>query len=280
MDLIADADAAASQPPCGIATEAASAAAAAAPSIFCLDEQTASKVPAATKKSLKLGILGEIAHLTDEWQGEYPETLPFDADVVQAGGKVFETLASFTAGTKGTKDPISINTEACNTGISVLESIARVLLSCEPGIGMSEKPFAALAEHIKACKTGLRRSPTCEAADLQIVMLVIATRGFRARVGRAARPYAGVDQQVLDILTRISGLKGRLDRWGYQVAQLFVDFYRTIGELAVQDSWEKRATLNEQVVFSKIRHLVYFYPDYQLGDDAFKSLWVRATTKK
>lgn len=241
-----------------------------------LDPAIVKVIPALTKQCLLLGVHGEIDSLREEWNGEYPEKMPFDPDEVQTNGKYYSTLHRFSQNEKGFKDPVSINTAACNTGISLLESLVRVLLSCYPSIGLSEKPFAGLAEYVQSSIEGVAPA-SCTNEDLCIVRMMIGIRGFRCKNGRAARPYCGTDQTVLNVLNKVPDLKSRLERWGFQVAQLFVDVYRTIGELSALDCWEKRATLTEEVVFAKLRSVGFFYPSIQLDADAFHSLWKRAT---
>ena len=246
------------------------------PAVLALDPAIVKAIPALTKQSLLLGVHAEIDKLREGWNGEYPQKMPFDPDEVQTNGKRYSTLHTFSQNEKGFKDPVPINTAACNTGISALESLVRVLLGCEDSIGMSEKPFADLAQHVQSSIEGVAPA-SCTNEDLCIVRMMIGIRGFRCQKGRAARPYFGTDQTVLNVLNKVPDLKSRLERWGFQVAQLFVDVYRTIGEMSALDCWEKRATLTEEVVFAKLRLVGFFYPSVQLDADAFHSLWKRAT---
>lgn len=270
MDPVDSAD---SSPPSG----AARAEPAAPTGLVELTPETVSSIPARTKECLSLGILAEIEQLQDAWDGVRPVDMPFDPDTVHPGGSKFLTLDGFVQRARKCKDPVAIKSVACNTGISVFESLVRVLLCCGPDVGMCEKPFARLADSIRSWQASGEFG--CQAADLEVVMLMIATRGFRCSAGRIARPYAGVDQGILDCLNRIPNVKTRLERWGFQVAQLFVDFFRTIGELSVMHAWEKRATLSEEGVYSAIRTIGFFYPEYALSEDAITSIWTRACKK-
>ena len=245
------------------------------PAVLALDPAIVKAILPATKRSMQLGVHGEIQELQEGWNAEYPKKMPFDPDEVQTNGKRYGTLHTFSRNEKGFKDPVSISPAACITGISLFESLVRVLLSCYSFIGLSEKPFAVLAEHVQSSIEGVAPA-SCTNEDLCIVRMMIGIRGFRCQNGRAARPYCGTDQTVLNVLNKVPGLKSRLEWWGFQVAQLFVDVYRTIGEMSALDCWEKSAMLTEKVVFAKLRLVGFFYPSIQLDADAFHSLWKRA----
>jgi hypothetical protein len=246
------------------------------PELLEISVHVARALPALTKRCIVLGTLGQIAKLRDDWNGLHPEDLPFDSVSQAAGDKPYATMQSFSAGAKGHKDPVSINTAAYRSGISVFESLARVLVSYGSVVQCAEQPFRALGDRLGQAMTGVTPR-TCTRHDIALVRMMIAIRGFRVQTKRAAVTYCGTDRTVLKLMDETPGLKNVLDGSGHQMAQLFVDFYRTIGEMFTLDCWEKRGTLNEAVVFGKLRTIGYFIPDVEIGSDEFHSIWKRAS---
>ena len=264
MDLLTAADAACS-------AEIPTAPPSAPSTLVSLSAELAAAVATKTKECLKLGTLGMVGELQEQWDGARPEVLPYEGLDDASVQRPYTTLQSFTVKEKGTKDPVSINSKAPQIGIAVFESLVRVLLSCTPTPGVS--PLSGLAAQIAGgpaahCKHGHD--------DGQIVQLMIVMQGHRVQTKRTANAlYVGLDQTILTLLNKAPGLSPKLDGWGFHLAQLYVDFFRSLGELAAMDCWEKHQTLTEYVILSKLRTLGYMWPQFRLSEDTLTSICER-----
>lgn len=259
-DLIGEADAAGAPP------------APPRPALLDLTPALAGAVASKAKDCLRLGTLGMAAELVEAWDGERPaDGAPFDgAD--PASGRPFTTLAAFAARAPGTKDPVAVSAGAALAGIAVFESLARVLAGCPPLSGAA--PLADLSRHLEGGPTAAFPHSR---DDGEVVRLMIAVQGHRGvSQRRAGALYAGLDQALLVLLNKVPGLAARIDGCGFHMAQLYVDFLRSVGELATLDAREKRATLSEHTVLAKLRTWGYIWPQYALSEEALTSLSARA----
>lgn len=268
MELLAAAAAAPAAPAC--APEVGNGAA--SPGLFSIDADSAGRVANITKGIFVLGTVEKIAELQDNWVGEGAPPI----DVEAADGKPHTTVDSLATKTKGHKDPVSINAKAPCVGIAFIESLVRVLLACPseilvPGAQLLQNIGTALTQNLSL---DVLSNTTSE--DRQIVLLMIAMKGHRVQSKRISPNYLGLDKAILKLLVLIPDLSRRLDACGHVIAQLYVDFFRCIGELSALDNWEKKTTLTEEVARAKLRTMGYFVPAFALDAETLDSIWQRS----
>lgn len=202
------------------------------------------------RRAIILGFLGAVDELQVVWEGE--GDMPFDPTTTNGQGKPIETLDSFLNEEKGHFVPVTMSAAVAAIGVACLDSLVRVVTALPPGLEFQEHAMQMV-------EGSIRVGGDVTEADKDIVIhmfrLFHSKHMANKQLGRAYR-YGSVDTQVLTALKK-SGAAPRLEAWGQQVAQVFVDFCRHIGETLALYSWEKKTGLSEAFLVSTLRSLVH-----------------------
>lgn len=228
---------------------------------FALSQQAATDIGRRSKEFIMLGILGQIEKLQEEWDGRVPEDLPFDPEIPTAGGKAYETITSFIAREKGRQQVMSI-TGGAKVCVALYESLARVISASPKDIEYQQHPRQRL---LLAIDDNELADDKCTVHDSAIVRQMLLVTQYRIDTKLTLKDrYGGRDTDLLKQLRdkTCPEVSTRLERWGMQIAQLYIDFLRTIGELAANQLWEKKATLDEAMLRRILRDigLITRYP--------------------
>lgn len=202
------------------------------------------------RRAILLGFLGAVDELQVVWEGE--GDMPFDPATANGQGKPIETLDSFLSEEKGHFAPVTMSAAVALIGAACLDSLVRVVSALPPGLEFQEHA-------LQMVEGSIRPGGDVTEADKDIVVhmfrLFHSKHMANKQLGRVYR-YGSVDTQVLTALKK-SGAAPRLEAWGQQVAQVFVDFCRHIGETLALFSWEKKTGLSEAFLVSTLRSLVH-----------------------
>gem|GEM_PF-5933991 len=255
--------------------------------MFKLEVKQASTASKFGMQGLTLGYLAQLGAFQEHWDGVYPEEFPFDPSVPNSKGKRLETFASYVGKEKGRQ---AILTKAKGVGgmsASVLESIVRVVSALPEGVEQAEQPINEMF--------GLLSSPDwhslldvtkCTENDRDITLLLLASTMTRDAIRRAPANgqavhnndvrYMDADVGIFTLLKSLSPeVSRRMERWGLQLSQLYIDFFRLLGEHVGCQVWEKKASVSEAQIRAIIWGLTLMTP-VRLNYGAMSNLWVRS----
>lgn len=213
------------------------------------------------RKALNFGVLGGIGKLQAEWDGEDPQTFPYDSEVPGANGKAYESLEThFSQGAKGRNAVMGIAPGAASLGAAALECVIRVIAALPGGLGGNANPLQALHSLLSAPDWQTHLSAVDSiTVDREMVLQMLALYAAKytaiQTLGVAPYRYGVLDMDVLKLMQKVPATGGRLERWGPQLAQMYIDFLRHIGEQAALHHWEKRISLTEAFARAEIRAL-------------------------
>ena len=212
----------------------------------------AAAVSRVAKGAFTLGVLSRLTMLQDEWDN-IPENLPYDP-CDDSKAKNYETLESFLKSEKNRMSVMPVS-RGLPVAVAMFESLVRVVSGLPPNTEYSERPIKAMFEAIvnKTLDMGC-----CTEYDCDIVKQIVLLRSVRGVLGMSkVTPYGKYDSQLYDHMKKKmpQSFASRLEKWGLSLAQLFIDFLRSIGEIAMNYHWSKRVVFDEHFVGGVLRTL-------------------------
>jgi len=233
---------------------------------YLLSDKKWAAVANLSKKFYTLGILEVLGALQEAWDctAAYPPEMPYSDSEPDDNGRVFETLDEFLTGKKaeGTKSVAAVSKDAGQVGAAIFASLVRAILSLPPGIEFMGDPVEQMLAHLAAVcdnqPTALARDVgACTAADREIVVQMILVHRIKKAYNTTHRipcHYGKFGDQMLKQL-KDTPAASRLGNWGAQLSDIYIDFFRHIGEVFAGHLWEHKQTFTTAFVLGTIRSL-------------------------
>lgn len=238
-------------------------------------------------QGLTLGYLAQINTLQEKWDGVHPEEFPFDPTTHNSRGKLLETFESYVGKEKGRQQILTKAKGVGGISASFLESLVRVITALPERVELEDQPINAMLSILSGNDWGSRLDMSkCSEYDRELVLLLLTSTITRSRVRRRPVPEQAVHYQDVwymdsdvGIFTMLKNLpleiSRRMERWGLQISQHYIDFFRLLGEHVGVQVWEKKASVSETQIRSIIWSLTLMIPA-TVSYGAMSDLWVRA----
>ena len=226
--------------------------------VLVMEKATRDAMGRVAKGAITLGALTRLQELQDAWDGITPSKLPFDPEE-PVKEKFYETLESFMHKDSGFTSVMPV-VKAGGFGADAFESLARVVVSMPANLEYQDRPLFTM---VKMLKAGNYNRNTCTESDVEFVLQLVIYRTTCHNLaserggGGSAMPYAGFDCQLLDYMRKKMPVEftSRLEKWGLNLAQLFVDFFRHMGEYAMNFHFEKRIVFDRAFIAGFLRNM-------------------------